>query len=231
LVPAGRLVQIGRRVYRVTAGDRRVVVVVTAVGIGAGARVAGDRALASLAWALVTLLALLPLVVNVARDVLRREPGVDVIALLAMTAALVMGQELAGAVVALMLSGGLALEANADARARQELSALLARAPRTVHRHRAGRLEWVPVEAVRRGHLLLVGPGEVVAVDGVTTAPAVLDESALTGESRPVEREAGPLVRSGAVNAGGAFDLRAVMTAEESTYGGIVRLVGEAQAS
>ena len=89
----------------------------------------------------------------------------------------------------------------------------------------------MPVEAVGRGDLLLVGPGEVVAVDGVATAPAVLNESALTGESRPVERGAGSLVRSGAVNAGGACDLRAVTTAEESTYAGIVRLVGDAQAA
>jgi heavy metal translocating P-type ATPase len=87
------------------------------------------------------------------------------------------------------------------------------------------------VEEVGRGDLLLVGPGEVVPVDGVAAAGVVLDESALTGESRPVRRDAGSLVRSGAVNAGPPFDLRAVTTAEESTYAGIVRLVREAQAS
>jgi heavy metal translocating P-type ATPase len=89
----------------------------------------------------------------------------------------------------------------------------------------------VPIEGVRRGDLLLVGSGEVVPVDGVAIAPVVLDESALTGESRPVERDAGSLVHSGVVNAGAPFDLRAVTTAEESTYAGIVRLVREAQAS
>ena len=73
-------------------------------------------------------------------------------------------------------------------------SALLARAPRSVHRRRRGQLESVPIEQVRRGDQLLVGSGEVVAVDGVTSRFAVLDESALTGESRPVEREAGTLV-------------------------------------
>ena len=66
-------------------------------------------------------------------------------------------------------------------------------------------------------------------VDGLLAGDGVLDESALTGESRPVERPHGDLVRSGAVNAGAAFDLRATASAEESTYAGIVRLVKAAQ--
>jgi heavy metal translocating P-type ATPase len=228
-----RLLAGGRRAYTATAGSPRIVAVTTAAGIAGGgvAWLAGERSLASLAWAAVTALALVPLALGVIRNLLRREPGVDLIALLAMSVALGLGQALAGAVVALMLSSGLALESYADARARRELSALLARAPRTVRRHRGGELESVPVEEVRRGDLLLVGSGEVVPVDGVAPAAAVLDESALTGESRPVELRAGARVRSGGINAGGPFDLRAVTTAEESTYAGIVRLVREAQAA
>ena len=60
-------------------------------------------------------------------------------------------------------------------------------------------------------------------------ASACFDESALTGESRPVERSEGEQVRSGAVNAGAAFDLRAAASADQSTYAGIVRLVEQAQ--
>ena len=79
--------------------------------------------------------------------------------------------------------------------------------------------------------LLVVKPGEVVPVDGlVEGAIAVVDESALTGESMPVERPAGDAVRSGAVNAGGPFDLRVTTTAADSTYAGIVRMVADAQA-
>jgi heavy metal translocating P-type ATPase len=74
-----------------------------------------------------------------------------------------------------------------------------------------------------------VKTGEVVPVDGLMLGDGVLDESALTGESRPVERPHGDLVRSGALNAGPAFDLRATATAESSTYAGIVRLVRAAQ--
>jgi heavy metal translocating P-type ATPase len=192
----------------------------------------GERNLADLAWALAIVVALVPLGLSVARDLLRRETGVDLIALLAMAGALVLGQYLAGAVIGLMLSGGQALERYANARARRELSSLLSRVPRIVHRYQDGQLVSTAISEVRQGDRLLVKPGEVVPVDGAMMSPSgVLDESALTGESMPVEHAVGSRVRSGAVNAGGPFDLGAISTAEDSTYAGIVRLVREAQAS
>ncbi len=166
---------------------------------------------------------------DVVIGLLRRQPGVDVIALLAMGGSLALEEYLAGAVIALMLASGEALEAYADRRAHRELSALLDRAPRTVSRYEDGGLVDRPVGEVRRGDRLLVKPGAVIPVDGIASTHAVLDESALTGESRPVERAAGDPIRSGAVNAGGAFDLLATTTAEDSTYAGIVRLVQEAE--
>ena len=82
------------------------------------------------------------------------------------------------------------------------------------------------------GDLLAIRPGEVLPVDGmVVGSPAVLDESALTGESRLMTREEGDPVSSGTVNAGSSFDLRAIASAAESSYAGIVRLVQEAQHS
>jgi len=166
-------------------------------------------------------------------DALRhRRLGVDVIALLALIGALLVGELLAAAVISVMLASGRALEAWAAGRARRDLHALLERAPRTARRYRDGALETVPLDAVAPGDLLLVAPGELVPVDGsVASAVAVLDESALTGEARPVERPAREPVRSGVVNAGGPFDLRATAAAADSTYAGIVRLVSQAEAS
>ncbi|HZD79028.1 MAG TPA: heavy metal translocating P-type ATPase, partial [Actinomycetota bacterium] len=185
---------------------------------------------AELAWAATTVVGIVPMSVSVVRDLLHRETGVDIIALLAMVGALAFGEYLAGAVIALMLSSGQALESYADRRAHRELSALLERAPRSVHRYTDRGLESVPIERVRPGELLMVKKGEVVPVDGfLASEHAVVDESALTGEARPVEREEGDQLRSGSVNSGGSFDLRATATAEESTYAGIVRLVEEAQ--
>ena len=199
---------------------------------GGAAWFAGFGRPAEVLWALTTVVVLVPLALTVAADLRRRELGVDLIALLAMAGSLVLGEFLAGAVIALMLAGGQALEAFAGARARRELSALAARAPREAHRYEEGRLTTPPLEEVRPGDLLLVKPGEIVPVDGlVEDEAAVLDEAALTGESKPAERPAGELARSGTVNAGGPFKMRAIATAAESTYAGIVRLVREAEAS
>ena len=201
------------------------------VGIVTGGvlKLAGQEDAADIAWAITTVVGIIPMAREVVTGLLRREPGVDVIALLAMLGALALEEYLAGAVIALMLSTGEALEAYADRRAHRELSALLERAPRTVNRYEGDDLVTRPIEEVAVGDRLMVKTGEVVPVDGVMLGDGVLDESALTGESRPVERPMGDLVRSGAVNAGPAYDLRASTTAEESTYAGIVRLVKEAE--
>ena len=180
-------------------------------------------------WAAAVVLTLVPLTLSVARSLAQGDVGVDAIALVAMAGALALGEYLAGAIVALMLSGGNALEAAAGRRARRELTALLERAPRIAHLHRDDALVEVPVEAVVVGDRVLVRAGEVVPVDGsVASERAVVDESTLTGEPLPVTRGRGTTVLSGAVNAGEAFDLRATRTAAESAYAGIVRLVREA---
>jgi heavy metal translocating P-type ATPase len=203
-----------------------------AVVIGATLRLLGQVQPADIAWAVAVLIALVPLGVSVFRDLLRRETGVDLIALLAMAGSLVLGQYLAGAVIGLMLSGGQALERYASSRARRELTALVARAPRAVHRYEHSDLASRDIADVRRGDRLLVKSGEIVPVDGVIVSPlVVLDESALTGEAMPVERPRDDRVRSGVINVGAAFDMHAVATADESTYAGIVRLVSEAQRS
>ena len=203
---------------------------ITGLAVGGICWLVGDRSTADTTWAAVAALALGPLVVQVARSLLRREPGVDIIALLALIGSLALAEYLAGAVIAVMLTGGRVLERSATARARRSLSALLEQAPAIVHRQEDGRLISPPLESVQPGDLLLVKPGERVPVDGtVVGSPAVLDESALTGESVLVEREVGDPIRSGAINAGGPIDLHATATAAESTYAGIVRLVAEAE--
>jgi heavy metal translocating P-type ATPase len=166
------------------------------------------------------------------RDLLRGEIGVDIIALLAMTGALLLGQYLVGAVIATMLAGGMALERYAVARARRELTSLISRAPRTAHRRGATGYTDVPVESVNVGDTLLIKPGEVIPVDGIVgPEDAVLDESSLSGESRPVQIRSGAPVRSGGTNCGAPFELRVTAPAAQSTYAGIVRLVQAAEHS
>ena len=200
------------------------------VGIGAGGLLwSSSHDAADAAWAITTAVGIVPIAWETLEGLLRRKAGVDVIAVLAMAGALVLGEYLAGAVIALMLASGRALETFADGRAHRELSSLLERAPRTVNRYEDGELTRRPIEEVRPGDRLMVMTGEVVPVDGILQGSGVFDESALTGEARPVERPEGDQVRSGAVNAGGSLDMRAVATAADSTYAGIVRLVEEAE--
>ncbi len=184
----------------------------------------------AIVWGLAIVAVGASLVVEIVGQLRRREPGVDVVALLAMVGALALGELLAGVIIALMLTTGRALEGYADARARRELTALLEGAPSRARRLEGGTVVEVPVDEVRPGDLLVVPSGEAIPVDAVLRSPqAVLDESMLTGESRPVERTTGERLASGAVNAGGPIELRASATAADSTYSGLVRLVEKAQ--
>ena len=212
----------------------RLLLPLTAGGLVLGlvATVAGLEGLAWWAWTVPAAIVGIWLAASIVADLLAREAGVDVIAVLAIVGALLFGESLAAAVIAVMLATGQWLERFAAGRAHRELSALISRAPRIVHRHEDGTIVDRPIADVVAGDRLLVKPGEVVPVDGtVMGLPAVLDESALTGESRLANREPGEPVNSGTVNAGAPFDLRAIATAEHSTYAGIVRLVEAAQTS
>src|SRR5690606_17543748 len=197
---------------------------------GGVAWIAGAGSMADGLWIAGTVTGLIYSTATLAVAIRRRQPSVDVIAWLALVGSLLVGETFAGAVIALMLATGVLLEARAQARARRELSLLVARAPRTARRHTASGLVEVPVDEVMPGERLLVGSGEIVPVDGRLLGPAVFDESALTGEPLPVERRPGDDVRSGVVNAGSPVDLIATATAEESTYAGVIRLVRQAQA-
>jgi len=221
-----------RRPPLISPGVGLLAVTLAALLGGLAAGLAGARTASDAIFVAGTAVGLGVSLESVIQRLWRRQLGVDVIALLALAGALAVREFFAGAVIAVMLTGGRALEAWAGRRARRDLSALLDRAPREAMRYRDGELERCAVEEIRPGDRLLVRPGEVVPVDGlVETGTAVLDESALTGEPMPTERGVGEAARSGVVNSGGPFDLRATTTTAESSYAGIVRLVEQAQAT
>jgi heavy metal translocating P-type ATPase len=190
----------------------------------------GQRLVADWFWAATTALLLGPLAVSVLRSLMRRDIGVDAIALVAMAGALALGEYLAGAVVALMLAGGNALEEAANRRARRELTALVDRAPRVALVRRGDELLEVAVDEVEVGERVLVRAGEVVPVDGmVESDEAIVDESALTGEPLPTTVRRGGQVRSGTTSAGAPFEVTAIRPAAESAYAALVRLVEHAE--
>ena len=129
-----------------------VSIAITGLAAGILAYIAGRPYIAGLCWTLATAPVVAGLAVSIVRDFLAGRLGVDAIALVSMSAALALGQPLAGAVVALMYSGGNVLEEIAVARAERDLRSLVDRAPREAHRRIGERIEDVPIGevAVRR---------------------------------------------------------------------------------
>jgi heavy metal translocating P-type ATPase len=211
---------------------RWLLVTIAILGLASGilAHAAGQPELARLCWTLATAPVIVGLAISIIRDFLAGRLGVDAIALFSMTAALALGEPLAGAVIALMYSGGNVLEEIAVSRAEHDLPSLVDRAPRVAHRRVDDGSEDVPVGVVAVGDRLLVRAGEVIPVDGIVGSDiATIDEAALTGEPIPVVRHRGTAIYSGSLNAGETFEMTASSVAGESTYAGIVRLVTAAQ--
>jgi len=213
---------------------RRLLAVLAALGLltGFAVKLAGFASWSPVIWIAVTVPVLLALLAEIVTSLRSGDLGLDIVAALSMTAALAVGENLAAAIVALMYAGGQYLESYAERAARREMTALLSRVPRTAVIHRDGQLAEVALDLVRPGDRLLVRQGDMVPVDGaIAEGVAVLDQSALTGESLPVQRRSGEAVLSGSTNVGDAFDLVAARLATDSTYAGVIRLVEAAQRS
>lgn len=159
------------------------------------------------------------------------EVGSDVLALISIVATALVGEWLAGSIIALMLATGQALESWAAGRARSQLEALVQRAPRRIQLvDDHGGITDHDISDVKVTDTFLVRTGEVVPVDGRLLAAASFDESALTGEPLPKSHVIGDEIPSGVVNAGEPVQLVATTTAETSTYSALVRLVENAKA-
>lgn len=209
-----------------------VVVAVTGLALGTALWVSGSEEMAGWAWAMATAPVLVALFAQIATALMRGDVGLDLVAALSMSAALIFGEHLAANVVALMYAGGQLLEAYAEGRARHEMQALLGRVARTAMRYDDGSLIEIDITSLAQGDRLLIRQGEVLPVDGrVSARPAVLDTSALTGEAVPQHIAIGTEALSGTTSVGEAFDLIVSRPAAESTYANIVRLVAAAQAS
>lgn len=160
------------------------------------------------------------------------EFGSDALALVAIAATALTGEWIAASVISVMLATGRALERWAEGRARNQLEALLARAPRLAHViDTDGNPTDVSLSKVTLGSKILVRSGEVVPLDGTLVSNGTFDESALTGEPLPQFVAAGEEVPSGVVNAASNVELITTKTEATSTYSALVRLVEQAQAA
>ena len=135
------------------------------------------------------------------------------------------------AIIALILLGRL-LEARAKGRTSQAIRRLAGLRAKTAHVVRGGREAEIAVETLVPGDLVIVKPGEKIAVDGVVTEGAsAVDESMLTGEPMPVAKKIGDEVIGATLNTTGSITFRATRVGKDSALGQIVQLVEEAQAT
>ena len=138
----------------------------------------------------------------------------------------------ASAVVITLVLLGKWLETRAKRAASSAIRALMSLRPEIAHVERAGQIVDVSADLVTVGEIVLIRPGERVPVDGVVTDGASqMDESLLTGESLPVEKQSGDGVTAGAINGNGMLRVRTIAVGAESTLARIIRLVEDAQAS
>ncbi len=137
----------------------------------------------------------------------------------------------ASAVVITLVLLGKWMEARAKRQTTEAIRALNALRPETARRRRDGKDEEVAVSEIVLGDLVVVRPGERIAVDGeITEGATEVDESLITGESLPVNKHEGDRVTGGAVNAEGLIVVRTTAVGAESTLARIVRMVESAQA-
>lgn len=167
-----------------------------------------------------------PLVFDLAKRLVKREFGSDLLAGVSILTAVALGQYLVGAIVVLMLSGGTALEKYATARASAVLDALARRMPSIAHRRSADGAADVKLEEIRIGDVLIVLPHEICPVDGIVIeGRGRMDEAYLTGEPYEISKMAGSQVISGAINSDAALVIRAEKLAVDSRYARIMKVM------
>ena len=155
----------------------------------------------------------------------------DVLVAIALIASVIIGEYFAAGEVAFIMQLGGFLEELTVARARAGIEKLVKLTPTTARIMQGDSEVMVPAEQVLAGAMLRVLPGETIPVDGILTkGTTAVDQSVITGESIPVDKEAGDEVYSGTVNQHGAFEMKANKAGEDSSMQRMVRLVQSADA-
>ncbi len=155
--------------------------------------------------------------------------NLDYLALITLITAFVIGQLLAGAVIALMVSISTALEQYGTAQAEKTLRGLFEMIPKSVLvRLKDGNTIEKPIQEAQAGDIIIIRPNEMLPIDGyLVSSRALFNESNLTGEIEPADYVEGALIKSGLVNVGETIEIKAQGDLEHSSYRKILDLVEE----
>ena len=136
------------------------------------------------------------------------------------------------AMILTLITLGKFMEARAKSKTSEAITKLMDLAPKTAKVLRNGQEEEISVDDVQNGDILVVRDGDTVPVDGkITEGFASVDESAITGESLPVDKQAGDPVTGGTINRTGYFQMEATAVGEHTTLSKIIQLVDDATSS
>lgn len=136
------------------------------------------------------------------------------------------------AMIPALITVGKLLESISKGRTTDALKGLMKIAPKTARVEREGKESLIPVEEVQAGDIFIVKPGESVPVDGeILEGETAVDESALTGESVPVDKKPGDRVSAATMNTNGYIRARALRVGEDTTFAQIIRMVSDAAAT
>lgn len=148
----------------------------------------------------------------------------------AMIAAIMIGDLFAAGEVAFIMALGAILEDMTTNRAKKGLKKLISLAPTQGRRIFDGKEEMIPAEEIQGDDILRILPGETIPVDGViVSGETSVDQSIMTGESLPVDKNVGDEVFCGTINRFGAIDIRATKVGEDSSLKKLIRMVQEAE--
>ncbi|MGP0070018.1 MAG: FtsH protease activity modulator HflK [Isosphaeraceae bacterium] len=176
------------------------------------------------------LLGAIYIVYGTLQSLLQRRIGADLALAQACLAALMIGQPFVAAEVVFIALLGEVLEAVTFARTRRALGRLVEQTPRTARVRRDGQEIEIPAHQVIVGDRVVVGPGERVPVDGIIlNGRSTVDQSALTGESLPIDKGPGDPVFTGTINQFGAIEVDAEKVGNDTTFGQVLRLVAQAK--
>lgn len=154
----------------------------------------------------------------------------DMLVVIALIGSVYTNEYLAGAIVALMMISGEFLENMTLQKTQKAINNMVKLIPNTATVYRNGSWQTVNSKELLPGELILIKPGERVIIDGIIEKGfASIDESALTGESMPIEKKPGDNVFAGTLNLVGAIEVRVNKIGDESVLGRIIKIIYEAQ--
>ncbi|MEG1469296.1 MAG: heavy metal translocating P-type ATPase [Anaerovoracaceae bacterium] len=162
----------------------------------------------------------------------KKSPNMDSLIAIGSLASLVLFYFESAAMILTLVTLGKYLEARAKKKTGEAINKLIELTPDTIHVLRDGEELEIPIESVRIGETVVIRPGETIGVDGIIlTGETSVDQSAITGESMPVDKSQGEEIIAGTVNQKGYITYEATKVGKDTTLAKIIELVEEAASS